>query len=158
PLNADFTLPIDAMEAAIARERPALVFLASPNNPTGNPFAFDHIERIARATPGLVVVDEAYCSFAQENLLSLLAAFDNVIIVRALSKIGMAALRLGYAIGAPQWIAELNKVRQPYNLDALTQAAATVLLQESTLIDEQAAAVRSERARLSAALAVLPGV
>jgi histidinol-phosphate aminotransferase len=158
PLNADFTLDIEAMEAAIARQRPALVFLASPNNPTGNRFAAPHVERILRAAPGLVVVDEAYCAFADDSFLPQLAAFPNLLVLRTLSKIGMAALRLGYAIAAPEWIAELDKVRQPYNLDALTQAAAVVLLQEGALLAEQAAAVRAERARLAAALAALPGV
>ncbi len=158
PLNADFSLDIDTMEERIRREQPALVFLASPNNPTGNAFAAPHIERILRATRGLVVVDEAYCAFADESLLPRIQEFPNLIVLRTLSKIGMAALRLGYAIAAPEWIAELNKVRQPYNLDALTQAAALVLLQEGPLLAEQAAAVRAERAHLTAALARLPGV
>ena len=84
--------------------------------------------------------------------------FPNLLVLRTLSKIGMAALRLGYAIAAPEWIAELNKVRQPYNLNALTQAAAQVLLTEGALLDEQAAAIVTERARLAAALTAIPGV
>jgi histidinol-phosphate aminotransferase len=111
-----------------------------------------------RVAPGLVVVDEAYCAFADESFLPRIQEFPNLIVLRTLSKIGMAALRLGYAIAAPEWIAELNKVRQPYNLDALTQAAALVLLREGALLAQQAAAVRAERARLAAALTRLPGV
>ena len=99
------------MEAAIERERPALVFLASPNNPTGNRFATADVERILRAAPGLVVVDEAYTAFAGESFLPRIAEFPNLLVLRTVSKIGMAALRLGYAVAAPEWIAELDKVR-----------------------------------------------
>ena len=158
PLAADFTLDVDAMLAAIARERPALVFLASPNNPTGNRFATADVLRLVRAAPGLVVVDEAYAAYAGESLLARIGEFPNLLVLRTLSKIGMAALRLGYAVAAPEWIAELNKVRQPYNLNALTQAAAQVLLSEAAAVDGQVASVVAERGRLAAALAGLPGV
>lgn len=158
PLAADFTLDADAMLAAIGRERPALIFLASPNNPTGNRFATADVERILRAAPGLVVVDEAYAAFAGESLLARIGEFPNLLVLRTLSKIGMAALRLGYAVAAPAWIRELNKLRQPYNLNALTQAAAQVLLAERPLLDAQVAAIVAERARLAAALAAIPAV
>jgi histidinol-phosphate aminotransferase len=158
PLAADFGLDIDAMLAAIEREHPALIFLASPNNPTGNRYAAADVERILRAAPGLVVVDEAYAAFAAESFLPRVGAFPNLLVLRTVSKIGMAALRLGYAVAAPEWIAELNKVRQPYNLNALTQAAAPVLLAECALLDGQIAAIVAERARLAAALAGMPGV
>ena len=150
PLAANFELDVAAMEAAIERERPALIFLASPNNPTGNRFATADVLRILRAAPGLVVVDEAYTAFAGESFLPRIAEFPNLLVLRTVSKIGMAALRLGYAVAAPEWIAELNKVRQPYNLNALTQAAAQVLLSERALLDEQVAAIVTERARLAA--------
>jgi histidinol-phosphate aminotransferase len=158
PLHADFSLDIDAMLVAIERERPALIFLASPNNPTGTFFAQSDIERILRAAPGLVVVDEAYCLFADTNFLPHATRFANLLLLRTLSKIGMAGLRLGYAIAAPEWIAELNKVRQPYNLNALTQAVTPVLLAEATLLESQAATIKAERSRLMMALSALPGV
>lgn len=158
PLRADFALDPDAMEAAIARERPALVFLAYPNNPTGNLFDVAAIERVLRAAPGLVVVDEAYHAFAGASFLPRLAEFPNLLVLRTVSKVGMAGLRLGYAAAAPEWIAELDKVRAPYNLNALTQAAAPVLLAERAMLDEWAATIGSERARLAAAMAKLPGV
>jgi histidinol-phosphate aminotransferase len=158
PLNADFSLDTDAMLAAIARERPALVFLAYPNNPTGNLFAAADVVRVLRAAPGLVVVDEAYYAFADASFLSRVAEFPNLLVLRTVSKIGMAGLRLGYAVAAPEWIAELDKVRQPYNLNALTQAVAPVLLAERALLDGQAALLRSERARLGERLAAMPGV
>jgi histidinol-phosphate aminotransferase len=158
PLGADFALDTEAMLAAIARERPALIFLAYPNNPTGNLFPAADIERILHASPGLVVVDEAYHAFADASFLPRLPVFPNLVVLRTVSKIGMAGLRLGYAVAAPEWIAELNKVRQPYNLNALTQAAAVVLLAERATIAEWAATLKAERARLETALATLPGV
>jgi histidinol-phosphate aminotransferase len=158
PLAAGYALDGDAMQAAIERERPAVVFLASPNNPTGNLHAAADVERILRAAPGLVVVDEAYGAYASGSFLPRAREFANLLVLRTMSKIGMAALRLGYAVAAPEWIAELNKVRPPYNLNALTQAAARVLLAEGPLLAQHVATVRAERARLAAALSALPGV
>ena len=158
PLAADFALDLPSMLAVIARERPALTFLAYPNNPTGNLFAASGVEAILRAAPGLVVVDEAYHAFADASFLPRVLEFPNLLVLRTVSKVGMAGLRLGYAIAAPAWIDELNKVRQPYNLNALTQAVAPVLLGQRELLAGQATAIRSERARLGAALAALPGV
>ncbi|MEP7183583.1 MAG: histidinol-phosphate transaminase [Betaproteobacteria bacterium] len=158
PLAPDFALDAGAMLAAIALHRPALVFLAYPNNPTGNLFAAGDVERILRAAPGLVIVDEAYFAFADASFLPRVLEFPNLLVLRTVSKIGMAGLRLGYAVAAPEWTAELDKVRQPYNLNALTQAVAPVLLAEAALLAEQAATIRSERARLNAALAAMPGV
>jgi histidinol-phosphate aminotransferase len=158
PLLADFALDARAMLAAIERERPALVFLAYPNNPTGNLFPVNDVEAIIRAAPGAVVVDEAYHAFADASFLPRLAEFPNLIVLRTVSKIGMAGLRLGYAVAATEWVAELNKLRPPYNLNALTQAVAPVLLAESALLAEQAARIKAERARLQMALAVLRGV
>ena len=158
PLSADFGLDVDAMLAAIERERPALVWLAYPNNPTGNLFDSDAVVRIIRAAPGLVCVDEAYYAFASRSFLPRVLEFANLVVVRTVSKIGMAGLRLGYAIGHPAWIAEFEKVRPPYNVNALTQAALPILLAERGLLDDQATAIRAERTRLAAALARLPGV
>jgi len=158
PLTAELALDTDSMLAAVARERPALVFLASPNNPTGNLFDPAAVERIVRASPGLVVVDEAYCAFAGTSFLPRLYEFPNLLVLRTLSKIGMAALRLGYAVASPAWIGELNKVRQPYNVNALTQAVAQVMLREEQVLATQVAAVVAERGRLAARLAKLPGV
>jgi histidinol-phosphate aminotransferase len=146
------------MEAAIARERPALIFLAYPNNPTGNLFSTEAMERVLRAAPGLVVVDEAYHAFAGATFVTRLDDFPNLLVLRTVSKIGMAGLRLGYAVAAPEWIAEFDKVRQPYNLNALTQAVAPVLLAEQGMLATWATQLKAERASLEAALAQLPGV
>jgi len=158
PLRADFTLDTESMLIAIAREKPALVFIAWPNNPTGNLFAEVDVARIIRAAPGLVVVDEAYHAFARTSFLPRIGEFPNLVVLRTVSKIGMAGLRLGYAVGAPEWVAELDKVRPPYNLNALTQAAAPVLLAEREPFAAQADAIVAGRAALEAALARLPGV
>jgi histidinol-phosphate aminotransferase len=158
PLKPDFSLDRDAMLAAIARESPAVTFLAYPNNPTGNLFADADIEAIIEGSPGLVVIDEAYYAFADSSFLSRVPARPNLLVLRTLSKVGMAGIRLGYAVAAPAWIAELNKVRQPYNVNALTQAAVEALLSDTGWISEQAAAVRTERARLASGLGRLPEV
>jgi histidinol-phosphate/aromatic aminotransferase/cobyric acid decarboxylase-like protein len=121
------------------------VYLAYPNNPTGNLFAASDVEAVLRATRGLVVVDEAYYAFADGSFLPRVAEFTNLLVLRTVSKVGMAGIRLGYAVAAPEWIAELNKVRQPYNVNALTQVAAEVLLADTDWIAEQAAAIRSAR-------------
>lgn len=157
-LTKSFALDIEAMRAALEREQPALTFIAYPNNPTGNLFAADEVEDILRRAPGIVVVDEAYYAFADASFLSRVDEFPNLVVLRTVSKIGMAGLRLGYAIAAPEWTAEFDKVRAPYNLNALTQAVAPLLLAERELLAGQAATLKAERARLHAAVAALPGV
>jgi histidinol-phosphate aminotransferase len=158
PLTAELTLDCGAMLRAIAVEHPALVWLASPNNPTGTRFDAGDIERIVRAAPGLVVIDEAYGPFASSSFLPRVLDFPNLVVVRTLSKIGMAGIRLGYAAAHPAWIAEIDKLRSPYNVNSLTQAAATVLLAEGGLYAQHVDTVRSERERVAAALARLRGV
>jgi histidinol-phosphate aminotransferase len=158
PLRADFALDLDAMLAAIARERPALVWLAFPNNPTGNLFDIAAIEAVVRAAPGIVAIDEAYYAFANRSFILRAREFDNVIVVRTVSKVGMAGLRLGYAVGDPGWMRELDKLRPPYNVNALTQAVAPVLLGEQALLAEQARAIGAERERVTGALTGMPGI
>jgi len=155
PLRANLTLDTEAMLAAIAEARPALVWLAYPNNPTGTLFPEEAVEKIIRAAPGVVAVDEAYYAFADASFLGRVLEFPNLIVVRTLSKVGMAGVRLGYAAAHPAWIAELEKIRPPYNINALTQAVVPVLLGHADLLAEQAAAIRRERARLAVALAAV---
>ena len=157
PLSTDFSLDLRAMRSAIEREKPSLVFIAYPNNPTGNLFAARDVEAVLHASPGLVVVDEAYYAFAEASFLPRLAEHPNLLVLRTVSKVGLAGIRLGYAVAAPEWIAELNKVRAPYNVNALTQAGAVELFADTAWIAEQASAIRAERARLEAALGRLPG-
>jgi histidinol-phosphate aminotransferase len=155
PLRADFTLDIDAMLETIANQKPALVWLAYPNNPTGNLFSASDVERIIRAAPGIVAVDEAYYAYAGSSFLPRVLEFANLIVVRTVSKIGLAGVRLGYAVAHPGWIAEIEKVRPPYNVNVLTQAVVPVLLEHGALLAEQAATTRQERERVAAALAAL---
>jgi histidinol-phosphate aminotransferase len=158
-LRPDFTLDEDALAAAIDRHRPALTWLAYPNNPTGNLFPREAIVRAAQASPGLVVVDEAYFPFSGgATLAAEIARHPNLLLVRTVSKLGLAGLRLGLAAGAPEWIAELEKLRPPYNVNVLTAAAAELLLGHAAVLEEQARAIVAERARLEAALDGIAGV
>ncbi|HEY7787677.1 MAG TPA: histidinol-phosphate transaminase [Casimicrobiaceae bacterium] len=158
PLRSDFSLDADAMLEAIARDRPVLVWLACPNNPTGNLFDASDVERIARAAPGLVAIDEAYYAYADATFLPRVLDFPNLVVVRTVSKIGMAGLRLGYLAGHPDWIAEFDKLRPPYNVNSLTQAVVPLLLANADVFATQAGAIRAERSRLAAALSKLPHV
>lgn len=161
PLTADFALDRAAMLAAIAEHRPAVVFIAWPNNPTGNLFDRATVEAVLDAAPGLVVLDEAYLPFAQDTWLPQLGGVNarpNLLVLRTLSKLGLAGIRLGYLCGDPAWIGEFDKVRPPYNVNVLTLAAAEFMLDHLALLDAQAATLRAERARMQAALRALPGV
>ncbi len=158
PLAADFGLDLAAMRAAIKQHQPAVVFLAYPNNPTGNLFDAAAIETLLRESPGLVVVDEAYHAFALQSFMDRLGQYDNLLVMRTLSKQGLAGLRLGILAGDSVWLAEFDKLRLPYNINSLTQASAGFALKHKNVLDEQAARLRAERARLLQELAALPGV
>jgi histidinol-phosphate aminotransferase len=158
PLTADFGLDGAAMRQAIAQHRPALVFIAYPNNPTGNCFARAELEAILDQAPGLVVIDEAYLPFAQDTWMPQLAERSSLVVLRTLSKLGLAGLRLGYACADPAWIGEFDKLRPPYNVGVLPLAAADFLLDHFQVLQQQAAVIRAERARLLSALRALTGV
>ncbi|GAA5158580.1 histidinol-phosphate transaminase [Viridibacterium curvum] len=159
PLKEDLSLDVEATLAAIEREKPSLVFVAYPNNPTGNLFGADDIAAIIRATPGIVVVDEAYTPFAAgKSFMPRLAEFPNLVVMRTLSKLGLAALRLGYMAGAQALINELEKLRLPYNINSLTQAIATLVLKSSSALEAQAEIIVGERTRVFHELAGLAGV
>ena len=158
PLAPDFTLDCARFLAAIEEHQPALTFIAYPNNPSGNLFPEADVLRILHAAPGVVVLDEAYHAFAQKSFMQRLAQHPNLIVMRTLSKSGMAGLRLGYAAGSPAWMREFDKVRPPYNVNVLTQLVAERLLAHAGVLAEQAAAIRGERRRLEAELARMVGV
>ncbi|MDI6726385.1 MAG: histidinol-phosphate transaminase [Smithellaceae bacterium] len=124
PLDEAFGLDLDAMRRQIRQQAPALTFLSYPNNPTGNCFPRASIERIIKESPGIVVVDEAYFHFSGKTFLPDLSRYENLVILRSLSKVGLAAMRIGLLVGPRSLICELNKVRLPYNLNAFSQAAA----------------------------------
>jgi histidinol-phosphate aminotransferase len=160
PLKTDFTLDKAAMLAAIAQHRPAITYLAYPNNPTGNLFDADAMIEILHAVgdTGIVIVDEAYQPFAQSSFMPRLAQFGNMVVMRTVSKLGLAGIRLGYMSARASLLVEFDKVRPPYNINVLTQATAEFLLGHADILDAQATLLRDERTRLSAALSALPGV
>ncbi len=158
PLSEDFALDAPAMCAAIEEHQPAIVFLAYPNNPTGTLFATRAVEDVIRAAPGLVVVDEAYAPFTDASFMGRLGEFPNLLVLRTVSKMGLAGLRLGMLAGPPEWLGEIDKTRLPYNINVLTQASALFALRHKALLDEQAARIRADRAELLRRLAALSGV
>jgi histidinol-phosphate aminotransferase len=158
PIRPDFSMDVAAMSAAMREHRPAVVFIAYPNNPTGNLFDDAAIERVIAEAPGLVVVDEAYQPFAGRTFMPRLVDFPNLVVVRTLSKLGLAGIRLGYAAGRPEWMREFDKVRGPYNINVLTQVVAETVLDHHEVLDGQAASIRAERERLFAECSRLPGV
>ncbi len=160
PLDQDWDLDERAMDRAIEMAVPNVIFIASPNNPTGTMVSFDRLERLVeRATDSLVVVDEAYVNYADRNQLTLLDRYENVAILRTLSKVGFAALRVGWMIAQESLVAELDKVRLPYNVPTLSQNMAHAILSEHLgYIEDLCGKVRAERARVHAQLEDLPGV
>ncbi|QIK36964.1 histidinol-phosphate transaminase [Caldichromatium japonicum] len=159
PLKADdFALDLEAVLAAIERERPLIVYLAYPNNPSGNRFAAEDLVQIIESAPGLVVIDEAYAPFTDASFLGLVGDWDNLLVLRTLSKMGLAGIRLGYLVGPAAWIAEIDKVRLPYNINVLSQATASFALRHKSVFDEQARLIREERQRLYQGLKQLPGL
>ena len=158
PLLPNFSLDLDATLAAIAAHQPALIFIAYPNNPTGNLFDMTALLRILDAAPGLVVLDEAYHVFALDSFMPLLARYPNLLVMRTLSKLGLAGLRLGFLVGSPVWLKELDKLRLPYNVNVLTQQIAEQVLAQVDVLEQQAAAIRQARTSLMQALGSIPGI
>jgi histidinol-phosphate aminotransferase len=158
PLREDFSFDADAFIERMKVEKPALVFLAYPNNPTGVLYPEQQIIEVIKACPGLVVVDEAYHVFAGRTFMPRLPEFPNLLVLRTVSKLGLAGIRLGYLAGRPEWIAEFDKVRQVYNVNVLTQAAATFMLERIEVLEDQAAAIRRDREELKKDLMKLDGV
>ncbi len=156
PLNADFSLDADLFLNICNREKAAIAFLACPNNPTGNLWPEASIKKIADQFGGLLVLDEAYGPFADRSYVSMMR--PNVMVLRTFSKFGWAGLRLGYLLGEADAITHLNKVRLPYNINSLTQTSAALLFEHFNVFEKQAADIRAERGRVTAALTGLEGV
>lgn len=153
-----FRLDMPAMRENIRRHQPAVIFLAHPNNPTGNQWPEEDLEEIISLAPGLVVVDEAYAPFAASSVMDWLAHYQNLLIMRTLSKMGLAGLRLGWLIGPAEWLVEFDKLRLPYNINALTQMSADFALRHKKIFDLQAAQIRIDRQRLIESLNGMRGV
>jgi len=145
PLQEDFSLDMPAMLDAIKTCQPVLIFLAYPNNPTGNLFSEDEIVEILNAAEGLVVVDEAYHPFACTSFMPRLGEFENLLVMRTVSKMGLAGLRLGLLAGPEKWISEFDKIRLPYNINILTQITAEFAIKHADIFEEQAKEIRDQR-------------
>ncbi len=161
PLTADFQLDEAEMLAAIERERPAITYLAYPNNPTANLWDDAVIDRLVAAVGrqnGFVVFDEAYQPFASRTWMHKMARHEHVMVLRTLSKFGLAGVRLGYLCGPAELIEQIDKVRPPYNVSSLNAEAALFALENAYEFGRQAAVLRDERARLQAALKDMAGV
>jgi histidinol-phosphate aminotransferase len=160
PLTVDFELDEAAMLDAIAAHKPSIVYLAYPNNPTGNLWNDESIEKIIiaqGAQGGLVVMDEAYQPFASQTYLDRMVKHAHVLLMRTLSKFGLAGVRLGYMMGPQALIAEIDKVRPPYNISVLNYECGLFALSHADVFADQAKALRCQRDALQRALAALPG-
>lgn len=153
PLQAEtFALQTNEICNSIKENNPALIFLACPNNPTGTLWPIDEVEKIIQQANGLVVLDEAYAPFAEYSMINLVEKYSHALMLRTVSKMGLAGLRLGWLYGAPQWLNEFNKLRLPYNINVLTQASAEFAVQNIAVFEQQAANIRQQREKLIAAL------
>ena len=148
-LDSNFDINLNDALLIIEREKPKIIFIAYPNNPTGNCFDYDAIIEIIKSTNSMVILDEAYYAYSDKSFLSEISNFPNLLVLRTISKIGFAGLRLGLLIGNQETIAQLNKLRLPYNINALTQTSANFLLQDKQRIINNAQIIIEERRRLA---------
>lgn len=151
-LTKDYQLDLNKMLEAVNTHKPKLIFIAYPNNPTGNTFDRKAIEKIIQSTDAMVILDEAYYAYAADSFLMDIAKYPNLVVLRTVSKIGFAGLRLGLLIGSKDTVAELDKLRLPYNINTLTQVSANFLLKEKSEINNNAAIILKQRQILSKAL------
>lgn len=157
-LTQDYQLDLELMLQAIKKHNPKLIFIAYPNNPTGNTFDRASIERIISSTNAMVVLDEAYYAYASDSFLGDITKYENLVVLRTVSKIGFAGIRLGLLIGSGQTVAELDKLRLPYNINTLTQISANFLLKERAEIEKNAAIIIEQRSILLKALTAVEGL
>ena len=157
-LDDHFELDMPAMRKAIAEHQPAVIFLAYPNNPTGNLFAEADIQTIIELAPGLVVLDEAYHAFAGKTFMFRLGDYDNLLVMRTVSKMGLAGLRLGILSGPRAWINEFDKIRLPYNINVLTQCSAEFALSRDDVLKQQTERICRDRENLKSAMKKVDGI
>ncbi len=158
-LDKKFDLDADGFLRTIKKRKPKLIFLSSPNNPTGNCFSSSRIMKIMKESKGLVVVDEAYQPFSEKNqFLPLLRKYKKLIVLRTLSKIGLAGLRVGFMAADPEIINEVNKVRLPFNLNSLSQTVALEALKNKKQMNSDIRSIISERKKLLKEMKKVSGV
>ena len=159
PLEPDtYNLDVHAMLAAVQRHQPAVIWLANPNNPTGRSYDPADVRRLIEAAPGILVLDEAYLPYSDNSLLQLCLQYEHLLVLRTLSKMGLAGLRIGVLIGQAAWLEQLDKLRLPYNVGSLNQASAAFLLEYPDVLDYQVSQVCAARTTLYQQLAQLPGL
>ncbi|MFV9616864.1 MAG: histidinol-phosphate transaminase [Gammaproteobacteria bacterium] len=158
PLDENFSLDMETIRLAIKQHKPAIIFIAYPNNPSANCYNKNDIEEIISIAPGMVVLDEAYHPFAQTSFINRLAEFDNLLVMRTVSKMGLAGLRLGLLCGHPDIINEIDKIRLPYNINVLTQISAEFVLDNINVLDQQAKLIRDEREVLLEKMQAMPAL
>ena len=152
-LNGDFTINLEQTKQAIDQYQPKLIFIARPNNPTANAFDKMVVEAIIQSSNGLVIIDEAYSGFCQDDCLDFICHYPQVLIMRTMSKMGLAGLRFGFLIGHKTWINQFNKVRLPYNINSLTQRSMAFALEHNDIIQQQSAKICQDRDALYQELA-----
>ncbi len=158
-LDEKFDLDLDKILSVMKSEKPKLIFLSSPNNPTGNCFSFDRILKVIEASKGVVILDEAYQPFSsQKDFLPLLKDYENLIVMRTLSKIGLAALRFGFLIADGRIIEEVNKVRLPFNVNSFSQAIVVAALKEKRNLNFFLRTIVSQRERLLVEMGKMNGI
>jgi histidinol-phosphate aminotransferase len=158
PLQDDFSLDQQAMLAAVTRHDPAVTFLAYPNNPTGNLFDAEALRAILTQANGLVVIDEAYAPFTDASFMAEIGEYHNLLVLRTVSKMGLAGLRLGLLAGLPAWLEQIDKTRLPYNISVINQLTGCFALEHKHVFMDQAGEIRSQRTQLLADLQRLPSL
>lgn len=157
PLNKEFDLDAEAMIRKAKQSKARVIFLACPNNPTGNRYSDSGVRKVLERANAAVVIDEAYYSFSGKTWLSQLNKYPNMIVLRTLSKIGFAGLRIGVLTASREIVNELNKIRLPYNINSLSQAVAVTALKHKSIINRQISMLISERKKLYNELSQLAG-
>ena len=153
PFRSDLRVDLAGFLAGIEKARPNILFLSSPNNPTGTVFSAGEIEDVLAASEGLVVVDEAYADYSREpSWADRVEAYGNLAVLRTLSKVGAAALRCGFLVAGRHVLDEINKIRPPFNISSLTQAAGEIILRRYDDLRDQISLVTRERERLTVEL------
>lgn len=160
PLDREFDIPLERFLKVLKTQRPRIIFLSSPNNPTGNCFSTDRILSIVKETEGVVVVDEAYQAYAENGngFVPYTEKYRNLLVMRTFSKIGYAGIRLGFVIGDKDILREINKARLPYNVNSLTQAIAIQAIKDKKFFKNIVKKIIEERRHLVDGLSKLNGV
>ncbi len=153
-----FEIDLELMLDKINQHQPAVIFIAYPNNPTGNLFSEPSVDKILSSTDAIVVIDEAYFAFADKSYANKLSKYENLIVMRTVSKMGLAGLRLGYMAGSKSLLDEMDKVRLPYNINILTQLSTEFALEHKSVLDQQTEQIKQDREKLAKELKMIDGV